>query len=170
MSTFLIKQRNRLFELRMPRSLKIVYVWGKGLGVFANRSFKKGDKIISLKGEIVDAEGSTPEAVQIDERLFIDSRYLRPEDFINHSCSPNARLDLTVRWFFALKNISKNEEITFNYHTTEWDMEKYDAGFSCNCGSKNCLRAIRGFRYLTRAQKLKLRPYLSPFLTRKLSR
>jgi len=120
-------------------------------------------------GGIIPAHISTPEAVQINEHSFIDTKYLVPEDFINHSCNPNTKLDLKQRWFIAIKNIPKNTEITFNYLTTEWDMKKYGTEFKCSCGAKNCFGYIKGFRYLTRKQKEKLRPLLSPFLLSKLN-
>lgn len=40
----------------------------------------------------------TPEAVQMSDNKFVDTKYLVPEDFINHSCSPNAKLDIEKRW------------------------------------------------------------------------
>ena len=164
----LIKQHNRLFNLKIPRTLKVVYVWGKGLSLFANKKFKKGDKIIFLKGKLVNAADSTPEAVQMTDKKFIDTKYLVPEDFINHSCSPNTKLDVEKRWFFAIKDISKNEEITFNYLATEWDMKKWGTDFKCICGSKNCFGHIKGLKYLSRAKKLRLKPLLSPLLLKKI--
>lgn len=166
----LIKQNKRLFNLKIPQSLKVVYVWKKGLALFANKRFRKGDKIIFLKGKLVNATNSTPEAVQISKDKFIDTKYLVPEDFINHSCSPNTKLDTEKKWFIAIKNISKNEEITFNYLTTEWDMKKWGTDFKCVCGAKNCFGHIKGFKYLTRKQQLKLKPLLSPFLLTKIHR
>lgn len=165
----LVKQHNRLFNLEIPKALKVVYVWRKGLSLFANKKFKKGDKIINLKGKLVNAVNSTPEAVQMSDNKFIDTRYLVPEDFINHSCSPNTKLDIEKRWFIAIKDISKNEEVTFNYLTTEWDMKKWGTDFTCICGSKNCFGHIKGFKYLSRAEKLKLESLLSPLLLKKIS-
>lgn len=164
----LIKQHDRLFDLKIPKTLKIVYVWGKGSSLFANRKFKKGDKIICLKGKLVSAANSTPEAVQMSDNKFIDTKYLVPEDFINHSCSPNTKLDTEKRWFIAIKNISKNNEITFNYLTTEWDMKKWGTDFKCICGSKNCFGHIKGFKYLSRTEKLKLKLLSSPMLLKKI--
>jgi hypothetical protein len=164
----LIKQRKKLFNLDPPKQLKYVYVWGKGLAIFTNKYFKKGEKVARLIGRSVTASVSTPEAMQISENEFVDTKYLVPEDFINHSCSPNVRADMAGRKFIAIKNIPKNTEVTFNYLTTEYDMQKYGTDFKCSCGSRNCFRNIRGFRFLTQAQKLKLKPYLSPFLLGKI--
>ena len=165
----LIKQHNRLFNLKIPKIFNIVYVYGKGLALFARKQFKKGDKIMYLKGTPVNATDSTAEAVQITSTKFIDTKYLVFEDFINHSCSPNAKLDIDKRWFIAIKDISKNEEMTFNYLTTEWDMKKWGTDFKCICGSKNCFGHIKGFKYLTRVQKLTLKPLASPLLLKQIT-
>ncbi len=164
----LIKQHGRLFDLEIPKSFKVVYAWGKGLALFANRNFKKGEKIIYMKGKLVSAANSTPEAVQMSEKMFIDGKYLVPEDFINHSCSPNTKLDAERRWFIAIQDISKNEEIAFNYLTTEWDMKEWGLDFKCSCGSRNCLGHIQGFKYLSRTEQRRLKPFLSPYLLGKL--
>lgn len=169
MHTMLIQQRGRLFDLKIPTSLKVVYVWKKGLSLFSHKEFRKGEKIISLKGRLVSAINATPEAVQMTDKKCIDTKYLVPEDFINHHCSPNTKLDVIRRWFVALKDIPKHKEITFNYLTTEWDMKKWGTDFHCVCGSKNCFGHIRGFKYLTRTQKKQLKPLLSPLLLNKIS-
>jgi hypothetical protein len=166
----LIKQRSRLSDLKPPKSFKFVYVWGKGLGFFADKKFKKGDKLRPLVGKKVNISVATPEAIQISKDEFIDTKYLVPEDFINHSCSPNAMADVVKRQFTAIKDIAKNDEITFNYNTTEYDMKRYGGDFDCVCGAKNCLGNIKGFKYLTNSQKSKLKSRLTPFLLDKLEK
>ena len=164
----LIKQHDKLFNMRVPRHIKLAYIESKGLGVFANRSFSKGDTVIRFKADIVPASKATPEAVQIDIDKFIDTTWLVPEAFINHSCSANMRIDLENFRYITIKNIRRNDELTYNYFTTEYDSVKYHEDFKCACGSRNCLGLVKGFKYLTRAQKLKLKPCLSLFLLRKL--
>ena len=163
----LVKQKGRLFNLPIPRGLKVAYIHGKGLGLLANRQFKAGQKLIPLRGELVPASRASDEAVQFDANRFIDTPYIVPEDFINHSCSPNAAIDFDKKCFVAIKTIKKNSEITFNYHTTEYDIEKMGGGFDCLCGSKNCYKKISGFRYLSFSQKKRLEKYLSPFIKEK---
>lgn len=124
--------------------------------------------MIPLSGILVNESAATPEAVQIDSRTFIDGTDYVPEDFINHSCRPNLHCDVVKRQFIAIKNIRKNENLTFNYLTTEYDMKKLHTDFTCLCGSQKCFGAIRGFKYLTLKQKKKLEPYLSPFLKTKI--
>ncbi len=102
----LIKQNKRLFNLKIPQSLKVVYVWKKGLAIFVNKRFRKDDKFF-LKGKFVNATNSTPKAVEISKDKFIDTKYLVPEDFINHSCSPNTKLDTEKNGLLPLKILRK---------------------------------------------------------------
>jgi len=160
----LIKQHNKLFELKVPRSLKIVYIHGKGLGVFANRNFRPGETLIHFKADIVPHAEASAEAVMIDDKVSLDTKWLVPEAFINHSCSPNTTIDVVSFRYVAMREIRKDEEMTYNYNTTEYDMGD---GFKCECGSRRCLGRIKGFKHLTRTQKLKLKPFLTPFLLKK---
>lgn len=121
-----------------------------------------------FKSKIVKVDKAAPEAVQIDEQHFLDTHDYVPTDFINHACHPNTKIDIQKSCFTVIEDIPKNTEITFNYLTTEYDMKKLETDFVCRCGSQNCYGHIRGFRYLTFKQKLKLKPYLSPFLLGKM--
>ena len=165
----LIKQRDKLFEMKSPEGLKFVYAEGKGLGLFADREFKGGEDVISFENTLVDRKHASIEAVQVDEDIYLDTEWLTPEAFINHSCSPNTKLDVRLDQptsaYVAVRDISKDEEITFNYLTTEYDMAD---GFTCACGSPNCYHRIRGFKYLTHEQQLELDPLLLPYLKEKL--
>ena len=86
--------------------------------------------------------------------------------YLNHSCEPNAFLDFTCLCVRALKDIPAGEELTINYAATEYEMHD---SFRCDCGSPACLRTIRGFKFLTQDQQLKLKPYLGPYLLRLLN-
>ena len=124
-----------------------------GLGVFANKDFKKGEKIIDFRGNFYTGEElPTPYDEFEDHYLQIgDNLYMGPsgdiDDFFNHSCDPNSGLKINSKKVFliAIKDIKKGDEITWDYSTTidedDWEMD-------CNCGSKNCRRRIRDFKYL----------------------
>lgn len=126
-----------------------------GKSVFANKNFKKGEKIIEFKGKLFTSEQvPTPynevedHYVQIDKDL-----YMGPsgglDDFFNHSCNPNSGLKVRSKRviLIAIKDIKKGEEITWDYSTTmmddvdNWEMD-------CMCKSKNCRKRIRDFKYL----------------------
>lgn len=118
-----------------------------GKGCFATENINKGEKITELVGETVQrneinkriTEGIEviDDPLQIAEDLFVDLD--KPSRFFNHNCDPNAGIK-GKNELFALKNISKGEEIAFDYSTTvgkdiKWFM-------SCKCDSKNCRKKI----------------------------
>lgn len=75
-----------------------------------------------------------------------------------HSCCPNTRIVVdpsnSSMSCFALRDISKDEVISFNYLTTEWDMAE---PFRCSCGNgEKCFGLIKGFRHLRKEQQLQL--------------
>jgi SET domain-containing protein len=141
-----------------------------GLGIFAKKEIKKNEIIFKFEGKIVYQDYtniSMPYALQLDF-----NKYLLPEGnykYINHSCSPNSYVKLIddKLYLIACKNIKKDEEITYNYNTSEFDMG-VDA-FECLCKSPNCYKVIKGFKYLPLDEKIKLKPYLLPYLKRYLS-
>eukprot|EP00960_Hanusia_phi_P057888 763695-Hanusia_phi.AAC.10 len=59
---------------------------------------------------------------------------------------------------FTVRTIEKDEEICFDYATTEWEMlAPHDAPFMCLCNSKNCRKnCIDGFRNLSEEAKADL--------------
>jgi D-alanine-D-alanine ligase-like ATP-grasp enzyme len=69
-----------------------------------------------------------------------------PLQYTNHSCSPNIAISSDGGHFMAHRNIAADEEITFHYNTTEYDMA---CPFKCVCRAARCAGLIRGFRYLS---------------------
>ncbi len=141
-----------------------------GLGIFAKKEIKKNEIIFKFEGKIVYQDYtyvSMPYALQLDF-----NKYLLPKGdykYLNHSCSPNSYVKLINNelYLIACKNIEKDEEITYNYNTSEFNMG-VDA-FECLCKSPNCYKVIKGFKYLPPDEKIKLKPYLLPYLKRYLS-
>jgi hypothetical protein len=154
--------------MHIPSHVKSVIIGGKGRALIANKNFKGGEAILPLKGIFRKCSESTPDAVQLGRNKFIDSDHRYAEDHMNHGCDPSTRIDFDSMKFVALRDIKKGEEITYNYLTTEYDLVKDREDFDCKCGSKNCLGRIKGFKFLSRGQKMKLKPLLSPFLKKKL--
>lgn len=152
----------------IPKHLKFIRLKDKGRTLLVSRNIAKGEVILKMKGTMKNAINSSPQSVQIDEDKFIDSEYHYADDYINHSCNPNIWLNIINMNYIALRNIKKGEEITINYMTNEYDLVEEDCYFKCKCSSKSCLKHIRGFKYLTKKQKEKLKPFLSPFLKKKL--
>ena len=124
-----------------------------GKGVFANKNFKKGEEIIEFKGKLFSDEDFPKNYndvddhyVQIDKKIYIGPSGDK-DDFINHSCNPNSGLKINARKVIlvAIRDIKKQEEITWDYSTTmdedEWELD-------CMCGSNNCRKKIKDFKYL----------------------
>ncbi|HLF74232.1 MAG TPA: SET domain-containing protein-lysine N-methyltransferase [Anaerolineales bacterium] len=64
---------------------------------------------------------------------------------LNHSCDPNVILDTERLVMVARRDIEKEEELSFFYPSTEWEME---APFICLCGASNCIHVVAGARFL----------------------
>lgn len=131
-----------------------------GTGVFATRDIKIGEIICFMEGKEVslleagrlEIEGleNAGDLLQIDDEKYIDmdERYR----CINHSCNPNAFIR-GKNELVALKDIKKEEEITYDYSATMWeDAEKVKSIFHetlwvmrCFCGSKNCRKIVKQF-------------------------
>ncbi|MDP3640140.1 MAG: SET domain-containing protein [Nanoarchaeota archaeon] len=122
-----------------------------GKAVFANRNFKKGNKLLEFKGGLLTKEQlTTPDIVNHSLQVNTNT-YLGPssdlDDFLNHSCDPNSGVKMKKNQaiLVAMRTIKKSEEITLDYSTTmdedEWELD-------CRCKTKNCRKKIRDFKYL----------------------
>ena len=147
------------------RSAKLdVFVTNKRKGLFAVASIAKDEILIDLNGEET-LPSPTRRSLQIGEGKHAFGRE-ETVGYLNHGCEPNVFLDFSCLCVRALKDIQAGEEVKINYAATEYEM--HDC-FRCDCGSPGCLRVIRGFKFLTRDQQLKLKPYLAPYLLRRLN-
>src|SRR3989338_5245665 len=128
-------------------------------GGFAACDIAKGTRIIQYVGEkISKAEGdrrdkeqkelakSNPEqgavyVFELNENYDIDGSFSEnPARYLNHSCEPNCRYSIENDqiWIIALRDIKKDEELTFNY-----DFGLEDLGlFPCRCRSSHCFGYI----------------------------
>jgi len=131
--------------------------------LFTREDIKKDEILIKFEGKILNYPKKT--TLQIEENKHME-REDSMDNFLSHSCEPNGYINFDDLTFRALHKISKGEETHFNYLTTEWDMVNK---FKCHCKSKNCLKYIKGFKYLNSKQKTKLKSLLSPFLKKKLN-
>ena len=155
--------------MRIPDHLEFKRCKTNGRMLVAAKPIKKNVPVLRLKGRIVDYKDASPEAVQLGKNTFLDSKHYYVEDYINHSCNPNTKIDFKTFQFVALRDIRKGEEITYNYLTTEYDMSRDGTDFRCHCGSRKCVKHVRGFKFLTDDHKIRLKRMLSPFLKSKLN-
>lgn len=131
-----------------------------GRGVFAREAIAAGEVLIALAHVFVAA----PEqyTIQIDATRH-QAGTGEIDDFLNHCCEPSAALDAERLCFVAARALAPGDEVTFNYLTSEWDMAE---AFTCRCGADRCFGNIRGYRHLSRADKERLAPLVTPFLRR----
>lgn len=119
-----------------------------GQGVFAAEAIPARRKIGEIRGEAVSVEEARIRAtrserimiVELSERRAIDfSRSADPMRYTNHSCAPNARLDLRQGRveFYALRAIAPREEITVDYGETH-----HEGRLACRCGAPGCRGAL----------------------------
>ncbi len=118
----------------------------KGFGIYSSRDYKRGENICVLKGKKrslgdlyyhkYHSRKVIDDPLQIGEGIYIDLG--KPYFYFNHSCNPNAGIRKIAN-LFAIKNIKKGEEITFDYSTT------MDESLDCKCGARECRRAVVDF-------------------------
>lgn len=89
-----------------------------GKGIYANRDFKKGEKVLSWK--LQELSQDQFDALQNDEKIFVHSfwgkmyRFLEPACFTNHSKKPNTEADFGDKCDYASREIKRGEMITTN--------------------------------------------------------
>src|SRR5688572_10227306 len=111
---------------------------GIGMGVFATQAIDAGEAVIALPPAFTTVRGQ--HTIQFGERLH--QMYTGdPDDFVNHACRPNCRLDVETYQFIDLVPIRPDQELTFNYLSSEWEMVE---PFTCLCDGRE--RLIRGYR------------------------
>jgi len=150
-------------ELFIPSSIKIGNSHD-GKGLFSRKAISKGEKVFKFIGEVLSASEASGKSLQIGEDQFLEST-VKFDDYLNHSCNPNCHIDWRSLNLVASRNIKEGEELTFDYNTSEYDL--LDMGnftFNCNCQAENCLREIRGFKYLSPEEKTRIKKFISPFL------
>ena len=121
-------------------------------GLYAVKNIKKDTKIIEYKGKIITVkETETNPKFDNDKAIYLfnlNKKYDLDGDFkyniarlINHSCDPNCEVDGVglKLWIYAVKDIKKNEELTYDYG---FSFDKDYKDFPCKCGAKKCVGFI----------------------------
>ena len=141
-------------KLMHCRNLYIRTTTDTGHGVFAARAFSRGEVVISdqdgdyyqnaLTYEVIIESGySLDNFSQIDHNLYVPPNG-NIDDYTNHSCDPNTGIRLTPRGYLviALRDIARDEEITYDYST--YLNNPYER-MVCRCGAANCRGVIGNF-------------------------
>lgn len=148
-------------KARLFKNVVIKKIKRKGDGVLARRNLLVGE--IAVRGRIVRRlEQRTIYSFQVDRKRHVDLDM--PARVLNHSCNPNLGIRNNVFGgydFVTMRNIKKGEELCWDYCMSEY---KSIAVKKCLCGSKNCRRQIKGFKYLDDATKKKYEGFMARYL------
>lgn len=112
-----------------------------GLGLFATRPFKKGERIIEYFGRtLTNAEEYSSRSkylFEVNSRKTIDgatrSNIAR---YINHSCTPNCEPEIVRGHIYidAIKSIKTGEEFVYDYG--EEYFNEHIRPYGCRCAKK----------------------------------
>lgn len=112
-----------------------------GLGLYASRKFRRGEKLGNVEGDVtLDETQGSEYAIDLS-----DGRLLEPAEpfrYLNHSCEPNCELlnytpedadkteyDVIVK---AIRPIAVGDQLTIDY---AWSA---DAAIPCGCKAESC--------------------------------
>lgn len=112
-----------------------------GLGLFANKNFVIGDFIIEYTGEPLthheaDERGGRYLFTLNDTTVLDGTARENIARYINHACDPNSEAvieDEEQIMFYAIKDIKKGEELTFDYGQEY--VEDFIKKVGCRCKS-----------------------------------
>jgi len=138
------------------------------LRALATRDLRTGEVVLTLEGVLVSAPTRFTVQVGPANHLEIPDGVTWREQleryswrFLNHSCSPNTRIaGPGGRNLVALVDIAEGTELDFDYESNEYELAE---PFTCRC--PRCAgRPIRGFRFLSQAERERRRATLSDHL------
>ncbi|GAA2256155.1 hypothetical protein GCM10010232_52080 [Streptomyces amakusaensis] len=135
---------------------------GKGAGVFAVRSFRTGETVLT---GVVEAElgRNDSHASQVGWDRFVRHGGLVPK--VNHSCDPVCGIGLNpagAHDLVARRPIRSGQEITFDYAMRNFSIEHFPA--HCRCGTVLCRGRITGWKDLPADRRAAYRGSVAPYL------
>lgn len=108
----------------------------QGYGIFTNAPISKGEAFYKIPQDKILTQNHY-QAARIGQQQWVwDEQVL---NFINHSCEPNAFINVADLTLVALRNIKANEEITCDYNFTEGEKGFH---FICQCNGKLCKQQV----------------------------
>jgi hypothetical protein len=103
-----------------------------GIGIFTNKGIESRVIFYEVPTSLISGEPKTRLAHIDEDKWVCDEDVL---NYVNHSCEPNAILDITDRpKLVAKRDIMPREEITVDYDLTEKGGRKVP----CTCGCEKC--------------------------------
>lgn len=148
----------------MKQKFSVAPADGKGIGVFAEKPFKKGDLVVRGKPEGVVGE-RTDYSFQVGVNVHVQLD--EPARLINHSCEPNLGVRNNKHGgydFIVVRDIDVGEELTWDYSMTEF--VSIAIKDECLCQSNNCRKKIGGFVCLPVDVRNKYNEFIADYLKR----
>lgn len=137
----------------------------KGWGVFATKGFASGDLVMRSRPlEVLGQPNSHSVQISWKKHVMMDL----PARFVNHICGlANVGVKLNDETgsydFLAIRNIQSDEEILWDYETSEFEISHH---FTCLCGSPSCRGILKGYRFSkTDVLKAYGEEFVAPYLT-----
>lgn len=150
------------------------------MGVFAKSDIRKGERLAIFGGDVmlIDEIDDLPDKLQeypmqIEERFVLGSRNaIDPEntDFFNHSCNSNSGFKGQI-FLVAMRDIQKDEEVTFDYAMVLSKSEGSNIVFEmqCQCGSPNCRGVVTEEDWKLPQLQAKYNGFFSQYLQEKIN-
>ncbi|MBW2713285.1 MAG: SET domain-containing protein [Deltaproteobacteria bacterium] len=134
----------------------------RGSGLISQKKRAVGDVLASVEANSLIMEAPDKHSVQLGFDRHLDTTDLCMAH-LNHSCSPNTKITFEegVVTMHAIRDIAVGDELSFNYLTTEYDLE---CPFECSCQSTDCYGKIQGYLHLKTMQRQDLQPFALPYL------
>lgn len=144
------------------------------MGLFAKAEIAVGE-IVAVKGGhiLTGAEWRAlephlgPAEIQLAEDLFIAPVIDVERDgcmvYSNHSCEPNIAIQGQIV-FVAMRDISRGEELTHDWATTD----DLDYKLECHCGSAACRKIVTGKDWMKPELQMKYAGWFSWHIQRKI--
>ncbi len=147
-----------------------------GNGLFASKLIAESDVLVMFGGTIFNIDDirkglcDPKTTIAISEKQWLGNLFdaaKEPDDYINHSCLPNAGLRDALT-LVATKNVEAGDEIVVDYSVWVND-PGYLLTENCLCGSSNCRKRITGNDWM-RLDVIKQNiGFYSPFLNARIS-
>lgn len=144
----------------------------EGLGIFATRSFRSGERITRVH-VVREITPETPIREDLGERVehcaYPDGKTVLiafPERQVNHSCNPNAyeAFEADTSYLVARREISAGQEITIDYNINITN----GTAWPCHCGATRCRGEVVGdFFLLPLEWQREYRPLLAEWFVRR---
>ncbi len=150
------------FYMNMKDVVELRKSSGKGEGIFATKSFKAGEIVmVGIIKKVLEINHS--HASQVDENEYVFHAGLISK--VNHSCDPTCGIKVNstgAHDFVAIRNITVNEEITFDYAMRNYSVDYFPK--QCTCGSDKCRGKITGWKDLPGEKKNEYEGFVAPYL------